>query len=158
CCDVDNFRMVLYGSSYLCAWNQSAARVFARDFVKHYRLDITELETIQKRFLVRVASLHKEYKRKLLPQHQQQSIVQHDRRQKRQRGVRTCISHFSPRYFTVKHHPHLQQFEPTMKALDWSAMSGDESDSNPSCGTCYVVKPLWRSSVMTHVLHGLDTL
>ncbi|KAF9032209.1 hypothetical protein BJ165DRAFT_1410911 [Panaeolus papilionaceus] len=170
CCDVDNFRVVLHRAPR-CAWNMSASRVFAKDFIRQYDRHESEVQKISEAFLVRIGVLQRDYGLSLQSETQRTERREKDRRTKRRKGV------FERRLFTVKNHPDLEQYKDDVEVLGWGAMSGDESerDTNPALpfrstrtnrilpkprltGNHIVVEPHWRSPVLTHLLHSLDTL
>ncbi|PPR06332.1 hypothetical protein CVT24_002508 [Panaeolus cyanescens] len=164
CCDADNFRVMLHCKPR-CGWNMSAARIFAKDFIEKYGRDPSEAQKVQEAFLVRISVLQRQYRETLQPPAKKLARMDEDRRVKRKKGL------FDRRRFVVAHHPALKCYEDDIDAIGWKAMSSDESDHERSTGLSlpglpqarltgnyFVVKPQWRSTTMSQVFHGLDTL
>ncbi|KAF9035494.1 hypothetical protein BJ165DRAFT_1409367 [Panaeolus papilionaceus] len=165
-CDTDNFRLFFHHTPR-CGWNESAAEVFARDFVRALQISEERLPDIRERFLTRVRTLQRDFKKYQLPDEQQWEAEKGNCR----RGRRTTT--FERRLFVVENHPNLKGFTKEMEYLGGDAMSDDESDTEDvnivirvngkrrpgrRSFTYHVNKPRWRSSTLSSILHSLDTL
>jgi hypothetical protein len=69
CCTAESFRIDIRGAPR-SAWNRSAAQVFARSYVGHYRIQANPetLKDIADRAMTRIKSLRFEFKKKNVSQ------------------------------------------------------------------------------------------
>jgi hypothetical protein len=64
CCDIDSFRIDLTGPPR-SLWNQSAALVFAKEFLRVYDMPLSDAKFLTKAFFTRVKSLRLKHIQKL---------------------------------------------------------------------------------------------
>jgi len=93
CCTAESFRIDLRGAPR-SAWNRSAAQVFARSYVGHYRIQANPeiLKDIAARALTRIKSLRFEFIRKNKSQQRRDELERAGRRRGRKFTVRDGIS------------------------------------------------------------------
>lgn len=91
-CTAEIFRVDLVNKPS-CAWNISAGRVLARDFLDFHDLpnDPQLFESIEKAFMTRIRTLKTKYAFQRLPKHKQEEIKRKKRRYRRKYAV-CCLS------------------------------------------------------------------
>ncbi|KAG1854901.1 hypothetical protein F4604DRAFT_1591062 [Suillus subluteus] len=86
CCTTENFAIEILGTPK-SAWNVSATKVFARDFVAHH--PNSQYDTVKKAFSTHLRSLKRAYKQAGLDEAALKARQKEDRRKERKRSV--CI-------------------------------------------------------------------
>ncbi|PPQ84896.1 hypothetical protein CVT24_013044 [Panaeolus cyanescens] len=164
CCDIDSFRIAL-DSDPTCAWNMSASRVFAHNFLQKHHSSKVGLNVVAQRFIGRICSLKKKYKQCRGGTALRLTALQHGRRMSRKNNVL-----FHRRRWVFNRHPDLRRHLDVIDKLGVAGMSSDDSDheqfpaerrstARPGQSISFVVlKPQWRSELLSEVLHLTDSL
>lgn len=92
CCTVHDFKVDLIGPPQ-GEWNQSAGRVFCRDFLNFHRLPDDATEAVLGAFFTRIKTLKAKYKKSLLQESQRRDIERQERRYRRKYLV--CLSPYN---------------------------------------------------------------
>ncbi|KAF8059052.1 hypothetical protein FPV67DRAFT_1426916 [Lyophyllum atratum] len=163
CCTPNAFKYHLLGPPHH-PWNQSAARVFTRDYIHKNGLQshVDTAQRVMKAFFTRLKALRRQYT--LLNNNQQVISTQRHRRDQRKRSLPQL---FDRRLEVAGLNPHLQRHARFIQRLGPAGMSSDESDHEEARHvrtvsarrpTFRVLLPEWRATAMTKWLHSFDTV
>lgn len=167
CCTIDDFKLDLLGPLE-SNWNESAGRVFCRDFLDFHGLPDDATRDITSAFFTRIKTLKAKYKKTLLQQWERREIEKKNRRYRRKYLV-CIIMRFRPILLTLGklfHRrlriaiqvPSLNKHIAMLEKLTLHAMSTDESDSSGEENTTYVIPPSWRAQQVTQWLRTFDSV
>ncbi len=174
CCDSTYFRFDLLGTPR-SAWNKSAARVFAADYIKTNKLSKKCLEEVMEAFFTRIKNLQAQYKLQLKGPTVVLAAKIKRRRDFRKYSVGSetyvkTFSHsrqlFQRRIFIAIFIPLLRCHVDMLERLGVDGMSSDESDTEEVIGNAYIrrnntryraKRPLWRATIVDAWLRVFDT-
>ncbi|KAG1848583.1 hypothetical protein C8R48DRAFT_750332 [Suillus tomentosus] len=149
CCTVENFTVEILGTPK-SAWNVSATKVFARDFVAHH--PNSQYDAVKKAFSTHLRSLKRAFKQAGLDEAASNARHKEDRRKERKRSL------YHRRLDIARTVSDLRSHISMLTRIGPDGMSSDETANENNVPQYRILARHWRSLEVTAWLRIFDAI